>query len=100
MVFAPSLFHGFLRFKAPKVNGPKNVRVFMNQPTTIDFDKAVGMTSTQVKQIKSEKIHLPHLKFQDITLTPTQLESGELIPLKFVKFQNVQNLQLFIRYGT
>merc|ERR1712032_670800 len=69
-----------LRFKAPKDKGPKNVRVFMNQPTTIDFDKADGMTSTQ-----------------DITLTPTQLESGELIPLKFVKFQNVQNLQLFIR---
>jgi len=52
----------------------------MNQPTTIDFDKADGMTSTQ-----------------DIALTQTQLESGELIPLKFVKFQNVQNLQLFIR---
>merc|ERR1712183_578741 len=69
-----------LRFKAPKDKGPKNVRVFMNQPTTIDFDKADGMTSTQ-----------------DIALTPAQLESGELIPLKFVKFQNVQNLQLFIR---
>jgi hypothetical protein len=52
----------------------------MNQPTTVDFDKAVGMTSTQ-----------------DITLTPAQLDSGELIPLKFVKFQNVQNLQLFMR---
>ena len=62
MVLAPSLFHGFLRFKAPKVNGPKNVRVFMNQPTTIDFDKAVGMTSTQVKQMKSENIHLSHFR--------------------------------------
>jgi hypothetical protein len=60
--------------------GPKNIRIFMNQPTTVDFDKAVGMTSTQ-----------------DITLTPAQLDSGELIPLKFVKFQNVQNLQLFMR---
>ena len=98
MVLAPSLFHGFLRFKAPKDKGPKNVRVFMNQPTTIDFDKAVGMTSTQVKQIKSGENSF--ISFQDITLTPTQLESGELIPLKFVKFQNVQNLQLFIRYGT
>ena len=58
----PSLFHGFLRFKAPKDKGPKNVRVFMNQPTTIDFDKAVGMTSTQVKQINSEEIHLSHFR--------------------------------------
>ena len=37
------------RFKAPKDKGPKNVRIFMNQPTTIDFDKADGMTSTQVE---------------------------------------------------
>jgi len=37
------------RFKAPKDKGPKNVRVFMNQPTTVDFDRADGMTSTQVK---------------------------------------------------
>ena len=41
-------FFAPFRFKAPKDKGPKNVRVFMNQPTTIDFDKADGMTSTQV----------------------------------------------------
>jgi hypothetical protein len=68
-----------LRFKAPKDKGPKTVRVFHNQPNTLDFDKADGMGSTQ-----------------DVILTESQLE-GEVVSLKFVKFQNVQNLQLFIK---
>jgi thioredoxin len=69
-----------LRFKAPKDCGPKTVRIFMNQPNTVDFDAADGMGSAQ-----------------DIVLTPGQLEGTEIIPLKFVKFQNVQNLQFFIK---
>jgi len=69
-----------LRFKGPKNQGPKNVRIFMNLPNSPDFDAADGMSSNQ-----------------DIELTPAQLESGDLIPLKFVKFQNVQSLQFFIK---
>lgn len=68
-----------LRFRAPKDKGPKTVRIFMNQPSTLDFEKAGCMGSVQ-----------------DVILTAAQLE-GEIIPLKFVKFQNVQNLQLFIK---
>merc|ERR1712059_248515 len=34
---------------------------------------------------------------QGIELSPTQLENGSIIPLKFVKFQNVQNIQFFIK---
>jgi len=33
---------------------------------------------------------------QDLVLTAGQLNGEDAIPLKFVKFQNVQNIQLFI----
>jgi hypothetical protein len=36
-----------LKIKAPKEKGPKTVRIFINQPTTIDFDKADSMVATQ-----------------------------------------------------
>lgn len=68
-----------LKIKAPKDKGPKTVRIFQNQPNTLDFDKADSMVSVQ-----------------DLDLTPEQLE-GSIITLKFVKFQNVQNLQFFFK---
>jgi thioredoxin len=68
-----------MKIKAPGDKGPKNVRIFMNQPTTLDFDKADSMAAAQ-----------------DISLTPGQLD-GSVIPLKYVKFQNVQNIQLFFK---
>ena len=36
-----------LKVKAPRDKGPKTVRIFSNQPNTLDFDKADGSTSTQ-----------------------------------------------------
>jgi len=51
----------------------------MNQPNTLDFDKADSMVATQ-----------------DITIEPKQLD-GSVITLKFVKFQNVKNIQFFIK---
>jgi len=68
-----------IKLKGPKDKGPKTLRIFMNQPNTLDFDKADGMTATQ-----------------DVSLTAKQLE-GEIVPLKFVKFQNVQNIQFFFK---
>ena len=55
------------------------MRIFQNQPNTLDFDKADSMESAQ-----------------DVLLTEKQLE-GEIIPLKFVKFQNVSNIQFFFK---
>jgi len=68
-----------LKIKAPEDKGPKTVRVFINQPNTLDFDKATSMTSTQ-----------------DLELTASQLD-GSIIPLKFVKYQNVQSVQFFVK---
>lgn len=36
-----------LKVKAPADKGPKNLRLYINQPTTIDFDKADSNTSVQ-----------------------------------------------------
>ena len=33
---------------------------------------------------------------QDLVLTPGQLD-GTIIPLKYVKYQNVQNVQFFVK---
>ena len=36
-----------LKIKAPSDKGPKNIRIFMNQPNTLDFDSADSMIATQ-----------------------------------------------------
>lgn len=36
-----------LKFKAPADKGPKNVKLFINQPRTVDFDMADSYTSIQ-----------------------------------------------------
>jgi len=68
-----------IKLKAPGDKGPKHVRIFMNQPTTLDFDKADSMTATQ-----------------ELTLTPDQLDESSIL-LRYVKFQNVTNIQFFFK---
>ena len=36
-----------LKIKAPSDKGPKTVRIFHNQPNTLDFDKADSMIAVQ-----------------------------------------------------
>ncbi|XP_003699797.1 thioredoxin-like [Megachile rotundata] len=69
-----------LKIKAPKDNGPKNIKLYINQPRTIDFDMADSNTC-----------------IQDLTLSAKDIEEGNPIPLRYVKFQNVQNLQIFVK---
>lgn len=69
-----------IKFKAPQKLGPKNVKLFINQPRTLDFDQAESSTSVQ-----------------DLVLDPKDVEGGSPVNLRYVKFQNVQNIQLFIK---
>ena len=69
-----------LRVDAPAGKGPKTIKIFVNQPQTLDFDKADSMEPVQTLQ-----------------LTEKDLTSKEPVPLRYVKFQNVSNLQLFVK---
>ncbi|KDR11479.1 thioredoxin-like protein 1 [Zootermopsis nevadensis] len=68
-----------LKIKAPQDKGPKTIKLFINQPRTLDFDMADSYQAVQ-----------------ELQLTPEDLE-GMPVNLRYVKFQNVQNIQLFIK---
>ncbi|CAE1299300.1 PITH domain-containing protein At3g04780,Thioredoxin-like protein 1 [Acanthosepion pharaonis] len=69
-----------LKIHAPNENGPKNIKLFTNQPITLDFDKAESMEPVQ-----------------SFCLNPSDLEEGNVIELRYVKYQNVQNVTIFIK---
>ncbi|XP_054161432.1 thioredoxin-like protein 1 [Oppia nitens] len=68
-----------LKILAPKENGPKNMKLFINTHKTLDFDECNSMESIQ------------KLEFNEQDLT-----KGIPISLRYVKFQNVQNLLIFV----
>jgi len=69
-----------LKIKGPADRGPKTIKIFINQPRTLDFDQASQMEPIQM-----------------IELTEAQVTAGEIIALRYVKFQNVQNVQFFVK---
>jgi len=69
-----------LKIMAPKDNGPKSIKLFINLPKTLDFDESDSM----------EPIQKLDLSAQDIS-------SGTPIALRYVKFQNVQNILIFVK---
>lgn len=68
-----------LRIEAPEDKGPKTIKLFVNLPSTPDFDYCEREAGEQ-----------------SFTLTPQQLTGQDLISLKFVKFQKVTNLTIFV----
>lgn len=58
--------------------GPKTVRVFINQTYTMGFDTAKRREAKQT-----------------LELTADNIREGSIIPLSFVKFQNVSSLTFF-----
>uniref|UniRef100_A0A1A9V6U2 PITH domain-containing protein n=1 Tax=Glossina austeni TaxID=7395 RepID=A0A1A9V6U2_GLOAU len=69
-----------LKLKAPAQMGPKEIKLFVNQPRVLDFARAEHMDSKQ-----------------DLLLNPKDLEKGTPVNLIYVKFQDVRNIQLFIK---
>lgn len=69
-----------LKLLAPPTNGPKAIKLFINQPRTLDFDQASSMEAVQ--KIEVER---------------ADLVEARPIALRFVKFQNVQNLIVRVR---
>lgn len=69
-----------LRLHGPSAKGPKNIKIFINQPRTLDFDQAESMEPVQA-----------------IELTENDIAEQSLIPLRYVKYQNVQNCTVFIK---
>ncbi|CAG2113917.1 unnamed protein product [Medioppia subpectinata] len=69
-----------LKIMAPKENGPKTVKLFINLPNSLDFDESDSMEP-----------------IQKVDFTAEDLANGTPIALRFVKFQNVQNLLIFVK---
>jgi len=67
-----------LIIQGPEDNGPKDLKVFINQTRSLDFDEAER-----------------NVCLQEFDLKPEDLKDETLINLRFVKFQNVQSITLF-----
>lgn len=68
-----------LKLDAPEDKGPKILKLFINLPYTLDFDKADSMEPTQTLELTNEDL------------------AKKVIPLRYVKYQNVSNLQIFVK---
>ncbi|XP_069483129.1 thioredoxin-like protein 1 [Ambystoma mexicanum] len=59
--------------------GPRNIKIFINLPRSIDFDEAMKCEPTQALQ-----------------LDPDDIKEDGIVQLRYVKFQNVNSVTLFV----
>ncbi|CAH1788196.1 unnamed protein product [Owenia fusiformis] len=69
-----------LKLYGPPGKAPKNIKIFTNQPSTLDFDQAESMEPVESKE-----------------LTEADVATNSLIPLRYVKYQNVLSCTIFIK---
>ncbi|XP_071943483.1 thioredoxin-like protein 1 [Antedon mediterranea] len=69
-----------MKLYGPSEKGAKTVKLFINQPHTMDFDQAERNNPVQL-----------------LNLTEDDVKEDSIIPLKFVKLQSVNNLTIFIK---
>jgi len=69
-----------IELRGPKSNAPKTVKLFINLPKTLDFSEAMQMEP-----------------MQQLDLSEKDVSTEAAINLRFVKFQNVQNIQVFVK---
>lgn len=76
----PSQLKSRLPAPSPTAQAPKVVKVFINLPRSMGFDDAERSEATQVLELSEE-----------------DYKDDGLIPLRYVKFQNVQSVTVRIR---
>lgn len=70
-----------IKLRAPEGYGPKTLKFFLNQPASLDFDKAENSEPVQLLEITKDNL----------------LDDAKPIQLKYVKFQNVNSLTIFVK---
>ncbi|XP_074661371.1 thioredoxin-like protein 1 [Tubulanus polymorphus] len=75
----PVKLHSLKMYAPDDGTAPKTIKLFTNRPQTLDFDSAESMDA-----------------IQKIQLTPDDVKEGTLIPLRYVKFQNVSSVSIFV----
>lgn len=70
-----------IKIRAPEEYGPKTLKFFLNQPSSLDFDKAESAEPVQLIELNSEDL----------------VEDAKPVQLKYVKFQNVNSLTIFVK---
>lgn len=71
--------HSF-RLHAEGAKAPKCVRLFVNLPNAPDFDSAESMAAVQ-----------------EFELTDEDMKAGSIVNLKYVRFQNVKSVTMFVK---